>query len=128
MDAARRPRGASADRGGGGDDRGATPFALARREVEAVVRSALGRRRARVECRVVAGEPADAIVDAAHDVDSVVMSTVGRTGLSRMLLGSVAEKVVRLSPKPVLTLRPEAVRTRSRRRRAPRVAGRRRPD
>lgn len=39
-----------------------------------------------------------------HDVDVVVMGTHGRSGLERWLLGSVAEKVVRTSPVPVLTL------------------------
>jgi nucleotide-binding universal stress UspA family protein len=40
-----------------------------------------------------------------HDVDLVVMGTHGRTGLGRYLVGSVAEKVVRLSPVAVLTVR-----------------------
>ncbi|NIO09739.1 MAG: universal stress protein, partial [Deltaproteobacteria bacterium] len=35
----------------------------------------------------------------------IVMGTHGRTGLQHMLLGSVAERVVRLSPCPVLTVR-----------------------
>lgn len=39
-------------------------------------------------------------------VDLIVIGTHGRTGLSRMLLGSVAEKVVRLSKCPVLTVPP----------------------
>lgn len=39
-----------------------------------------------------------------HDVDLVVMGTHGRTGLDRYLLGSVAEKVVRTAPVPVLTV------------------------
>jgi nucleotide-binding universal stress UspA family protein len=38
-------------------------------------------------------------------IDFVVMGTHGRRGLPRLLLGSVAEKVVRLSPVPVLTVR-----------------------
>lgn len=38
-------------------------------------------------------------------VDLVVMGTHGRQGLSHVLLGSVAERVVRLSPVPVLTVR-----------------------
>ncbi|CAN5922246.1 hypothetical protein BH11MYX4_BH11MYX4_13950 [soil metagenome] len=38
------------------------------------------------------------------DVDLVVMGTHGRRGLPRLLLGSVAEKVVRLSPVPVMTV------------------------
>ena len=40
-----------------------------------------------------------------HNVDLVVMGTHGRHGLSRVFLGSVAERVVRLSPVPVLTIR-----------------------
>ena len=39
-----------------------------------------------------------------HRPDLVVMGTHGRRGMSRMLLGSVAEKIVRLSPVPVLTV------------------------
>jgi nucleotide-binding universal stress UspA family protein len=41
-----------------------------------------------------------------NDIDLVIMGTHGRTGLDRILLGSVTEKVVRLSPVPVLTVRP----------------------
>ncbi|WP_348612467.1 universal stress protein [Halobaculum rarum] len=39
-----------------------------------------------------------------HDVDLVVMGTHGRTGLDRYLIGSVTERVVRLSDTPVLTV------------------------
>jgi universal stress protein A len=39
-------------------------------------------------------------------VDLIVIGTHGRTGLSHMLMGSVAEKVVRKAPCPVLTVRP----------------------
>ena len=42
-----------------------------------------------------------------HEIDMVVLSTHGRTGLAHMLMGSVAERVVRKSPCPVLTVRPE---------------------
>jgi universal stress protein A len=41
-------------------------------------------------------------------VDLIVMATHGRTGLSHLLIGSVAERVVRTSPCPVLTIRPPA--------------------
>jgi nucleotide-binding universal stress UspA family protein len=52
------------------------------------------------------GNPAPEIVDAirAHGIDLVVMGTHGRHGLPRLLLGSVAEKVVRTSPVPVMTV------------------------
>jgi nucleotide-binding universal stress UspA family protein len=53
------------------------------------------------------GQPADTIVRIAEErqVDLIVMGTHGRTGLPHMLLGSVAEKVVRTAPCPVLTVR-----------------------
>ena len=56
------------------------------------------------------GRPAHAIVDYAirHDVDIIVIGTHGRTGVSRALLGSVAEAVIRRSPCLVLTV-PAAV-------------------
>jgi len=56
---------------------------------------------------VVQGNPAPTIVEYAerYDHDLVVMPTHGREGLSRYLIGSVSEKVVRLSSVPVLTIR-----------------------
>lgn len=56
---------------------------------------------------VVQGNPASTIVDYAerYDYDLIVLPTHGRTGISRYLLGSVTEKVVRLSDVPVLTAR-----------------------
>jgi nucleotide-binding universal stress UspA family protein len=42
---------------------------------------------------------------AKQDIDLIVMATHGRTGLAHVLLGSVAEKVVRKSPCPVLTIK-----------------------
>ena len=45
-----------------------------------------------------------------HRPDLVVMGTHGRRGLPRMVLGSVAEKIVRMSPIPVLTVSAEAER------------------
>ena len=41
-----------------------------------------------------------------NDIDLIVMGTHGRTGLGRYLLGSVTEKIVRISDIPVLTVRP----------------------
>jgi nucleotide-binding universal stress UspA family protein len=59
------------------------------------------------ETDVVQGNPAPTIVEYAerYDMDLVVMPTHGREGLSRYLIGSVSEKVVRLSSVPVLTVR-----------------------
>lgn len=56
---------------------------------------------------VVQGNPAPTIVDYAerYDQDLVVVATHGREGASRYLIGSVSEKVVRLSSVPVLTAR-----------------------
>ncbi|MEZ6053904.1 MAG: universal stress protein [Planctomycetaceae bacterium] len=41
-----------------------------------------------------------------HEIDLIVMGTHGRTGLSHAMIGSVAERVVRMSPCPVMTIRP----------------------
>lgn len=55
---------------------------------------------------VVVGKPFQEIIDYAksHEIDLIVMGTHGYTGLAHMLLGSVAEKVVRLAPCAVLTV------------------------
>ncbi|HYO45479.1 MAG TPA: universal stress protein [Gemmatimonadota bacterium] len=60
----------------------------------------------RVRSRVVLGEPAAAILDAAREADLVLIATRGRKGFARALLGSVAEKVVRHSEGPVLVVPP----------------------
>ena len=56
---------------------------------------------------VVHGVPFHEIVETAktQKVDFIVMGTYGRTGLQHVLLGSVAEKIVRLAPCPVLIAR-----------------------
>ena len=53
------------------------------------------------------GRPATEIVEAARELaaDLIVIATHGRTGLQHVLLGSVAENVVRHAPCPVLTVR-----------------------
>ena len=50
---------------------------------------------ARRTCEVVLGHPVEAILERSLQFDLVVMATTGRTGLSHMLIGSVAERVVR---------------------------------
>lgn len=60
-----------------------------------------------VESRVFQGYPATSIVSRAKhgNFDLIVMGTHGRTGLKHLLIGSVAENVVRSAPCPVLTVR-----------------------
>lgn len=55
------------------------------------------------------GHPSNEIVDFAenNDIDLIVMGTLGKTGLDRFLMGSVAENVVRNSKVPVLVVRSE---------------------
>jgi nucleotide-binding universal stress UspA family protein len=59
------------------------------------------------DVRVVSGHAGRRLVEVAEeeDVDLVVLATHGRTGLSRMLLGSVAETVIRRAPCPVFTVK-----------------------
>jgi nucleotide-binding universal stress UspA family protein len=56
---------------------------------------------------VISGNPGDAIIDYAkeHGGDLIVMGTHGRTGLRHLLMGSVAEHVVRHAPCPILIVR-----------------------
>jgi nucleotide-binding universal stress UspA family protein len=60
------------------------------------------------EHRLITGDPATALVRFAkdEDIDLIVMGTHGRRGVMRMLMGSVAEVVVRRAPCPVLTFKP----------------------
>lgn len=56
-----------------------------------------------------AASPTNALLDYCkrEKIDLVVLATHGRSGLTHLLLGSVAEKLVRLSPVPVLAVRPQ---------------------
>ena len=73
-----------------------------------------------MEVRV--GQPAAEIIAAAREskCDSIVLSTRGLTGLDRYLIGSVADRVARLAPCPVVLLRP-GKRAPSRERKPPAV-------
>jgi nucleotide-binding universal stress UspA family protein len=75
------------------------------------VRDATQARWSRVDSVFRTGGVADAILDVAKakKCDLIVIGTHGRRGLAHVLLGSVAEKIVRLSPIPVLTVRPTHV-------------------
>jgi nucleotide-binding universal stress UspA family protein len=46
-----------------------------------------------------------------ESIDLIIMATHGRSGISHVLMGSVAEKVVQHSPVPVLTVKPEKMQT-----------------
>ena len=80
------------------------PGEVARTQMQDLIRGAF---KGPWEVEVAAGNPADAIVRFAKErgADLIVMGTHGRTGLQHVLLGSVAEKVVRLAGCPVLTVR-----------------------
>ena len=64
-----------------------------------------------VSTEVRTGRAAKQILETAREmnVDLIVMGTRGRTGLAHVIMGSVAERVVRLAPCPVLTLRADAL-------------------
>jgi len=69
------------------------------------MRSMAARAKARYSVRVIHGSPAVQICNAANqDIDLVVISTHGRTGLGHILIGSVAEHVVRYAHCPVLVI------------------------
>ncbi len=73
----------------------------------ATLRQALARYNAEGEVRVLDGSPAAAIVECAHDLGAglLVVGTHGRTGLARVALGSVAERIVRSAECSVLAVR-----------------------
>jgi nucleotide-binding universal stress UspA family protein len=61
----------------------------------------------KVDSHVRYGNDADEILDhaAQKDIDLIAMTTHGRSGVKRFLLGSVAEKILRHSPKPIFLVR-----------------------
>jgi nucleotide-binding universal stress UspA family protein len=71
------------------------------------LRKACSERGLPVTASVVSGAPYREIINKAEQeqVDLIAMGTHGRSGIERLLLGSVAEKVVRLATVPVLTIR-----------------------
>lgn len=75
-------------------------------------KSRLGAHSVKVAAKLVEGAPKEAIRNAlaSGDFDLVVMGTHGRTGLSHMMMGSIAEWVVRQASVPVMTIRRDAKR------------------
>lgn len=63
----------------------------------------------RVTAKVLSGHPDEEILKYAEDenIDLIVMGTHGRKGVDRLLFGSIAEKVVKTSKTPVMTIRPQ---------------------
>ena len=79
----------------------------ATRQMDEFLATLAPEQRGRIHARLVDGDPVDTIVEIARteNVDLITMGTHGRRGLSHLLIGSVAEKVVRQAPCPVLTVR-----------------------
>jgi nucleotide-binding universal stress UspA family protein len=69
--------------------------------------TALAARGVATDLRVVTGSPSAAIAECAQDggFDLIIMGTHGRTGLSRVVIGNVAERVLRAAPCAVLTVK-----------------------
>jgi nucleotide-binding universal stress UspA family protein len=94
----------------GGDDT-TPPLVHLREEAESYLQGVARRYTdagANVHTRVLEGAPAEAILDAARreGATMIAMTTHGRTGLLKWLIGSVADKVIRASDVPVLLIRP----------------------
>jgi nucleotide-binding universal stress UspA family protein len=83
-----------------------TQIELARKQVEQMLAEVPPKVNRTVIVEV--GEPGERIIDAEtkFNADLVVMATHGRRGLKHLVLGSVAERIVRESAVPVLTVRP----------------------
>ena len=85
------------------------PYEELAKQAETALQGAVGdlkKRYPKSEGRLCAGTPWEQIIDSVRELgaDLIVMGTHGRRGLPRALLGSVAEKIVRMSPVPVLTV------------------------
>lgn len=81
--------------------------AAAHQTLAAFVRDTLGEGASALEIRVVEGLPVDVILRLVRETAAnlIVMGTHGRSGVQKWMLGSVAERVIRESPVPVLTVR-----------------------
>jgi len=81
----------------------------ARAELEKLAAAQLEGRGVAYKIETRSGEAADGILMQAQEMDAdlIVLATHGRKGLSHFLIGSVAERVIRRSPRPVLVVRPK---------------------
>jgi len=66
----------------------------------------------KIGTKMIVGSPANVIIDDSKNYDLVICGTLGRTGIQRFMLGSVAEKVVRMAACPVLVCRSEVCKCR----------------
>jgi nucleotide-binding universal stress UspA family protein len=89
-----------------------TPDTFTLREIDAKrylseIERRLSKKGLRVRTRVTLGSPVEEILAAARSTsaDLIAMATHGRSGVARVLLGSVAESVLRAAPLPVLLIR-----------------------
>lgn len=83
----------------------------------------------KVRYLIANGNPFEKILDAAddHRIDLIVLATHGRTGVKRLLIGNVAEKVVRYALCPVLTIKPRRAQAANRKSAAARTKSRKPP-
>jgi universal stress protein A len=81
--------------------------AAARKQLEGLVTEDDRRALSAKAIVIMSNSPAQAIVSYANDahIDLIVVGTHGRGGMAHLLMGSVAERVVRTAPCPVLTVR-----------------------
>ncbi len=87
------------------DDLWSGERAAERKQLEALMESLEPENRGRA--RVLVGRPADVVPAATWDYDLVILATHGREGLRRLVVGSVAEQVLRRARCPVMTVRLE---------------------
>lgn len=82
----------------------------ATREMDEFLKPLAPAARKRMTEHLRAGDPVDTIIEVAvkSSADLIVMGTHGRSGLSHLVMGSVAESVIRRAPCPVLTVRAPA--------------------
>jgi universal stress protein A len=78
------------------------------RGMETLVKELSAGRSVAVSVRIETGIPVDVIALVAENADLLVMGTHGRTGLSHLILGSVAERALRVADCPVITVPPRA--------------------
>lgn len=86
---------------------------LPREEYLQAVKDRLQKEGLSAQTAVVIGDPAEAVIEYAktNGVDLIILGTHGRSGPSRWFFGSVAEKISRHSPVPVLMVAPTGSRT-----------------